>query len=71
MVVFKFGKAVAAGLVHFVVALPGEVGTGGYVGAIEAGGNATEEDLARSLATGGNVVGFMPTAGTPRAISMI
>src|SRR5260370_446247 len=57
-VIVKFCKAVAAGFVHFVVTLPGEVGAAGRVGAIEAGGDATEEELARSLAVEGNVGGL-------------
>src|SRR5260221_3256107 len=57
-VIVKFCKAVAAGFVHFVVTLPGEVGAAGRVGAIEAGGDATEEELAQSLGVEGNEGGL-------------
>src|SRR5260370_10155213 len=57
-VIVKFCKAVAAGFVHFVVTLPGEVGAAGRVGAIEAGGDATEEELPRSLPVQAHVGGL-------------
>src|SRR6266851_3173088 len=57
-VCIEFGEAVAAGFVHFVMTLPGEVGAAGRIGAIEAGGDATEEELARSLAVEDNVGGL-------------
>ena len=49
-VVLEFGPSVAAGLVHFVVAVPGELDGIAVAAAMDGAGDAIEGELATVLA---------------------
>lgn len=54
----KLRPSIAAGLVHFVVAFPGELNSVGLVSAVDRAGDSAEGELAAAFAVEENVSGL-------------